>query len=280
MSEEVAAPAVEVAPQAQEPSQPTTDVNTEVETPQGEGKPEKTPQELAFEKRIARQTAANRETQRQLQEERAQREAVQKRLAEYEARKPLDDKPSKDDFDNEDDYIDAVADWKINQKAKAAEKKEPNIDEIVEQRLKVKEQETAFRTKEENFRKENPNYDDATVVVNGLMANVNPNHPSTKAFAQVLLTAPNPPALIHYLGTHPAEAVKMLQMNPFEITDALGEIIDNKLAPTAKVNNDPAEIPEALPKPPSAIRGSVKVNKTPEQMTGRELLEKYMPKGR
>lgn len=280
--------ATQVATPAQEPSNPVTEVNKDTEAPQ-EAVEAKEPTEAekaqkAFEKRIARQTAANRESQRQLQEARA-------KLAEYEAKlaatKPLDDKPSPDNFEDHEAYTDALADWKLAQKEKAAAEKakEPNVDEIVEQKLKQKEMEISFKAKEDEFRKATPDYDQATSVVNGLLAHVSPNHPSTQAFATELLNAPNPPALVHYLGTHPQEAIAMMRMSPAEIQDQMGVIIDKltdaQTSTTAAVADGETIVPKAaLPKPPSSLQGSTRVNKSPDQMTGRELLDKYMPKGR
>lgn len=268
---------------AQEPSVTSPEVNQQdAQTPEVvDGKPpelsEADKAKAAFQKRIDRQTAANRDQQRQLQEEKRLREAAEKRIAEYEAKtNPLDDKPNPDNFDDYEKYTDALTDWKIAQRDKAsAEKtKEPNVDEIVSQKLKMKEVETSFRQKEEDFRKATPDYDRATEVVNGLLKHVDPNNDSTKAFSTTLLNAPNPPQLIHYLGTHPDVAIKLMTMSPFEIQDTLGEIIDNLSGATLPETEQQA--PKAsLPAPPTAVRGSTKGVKNPDQMTGRELLDKY-----
>jgi len=283
--------ATQVATTAQEPSNPVTEVNTDTEAPastEGEvAKAEPTEAEKArraFEKRIARQTAANRESQRQLQEARNRIVELEKATAKAD---PLADKPSPDNFEDHEAYTDALADWKLEQKekAKAEKAKEPDVDQLVDQKLKQKEMETSFKAKEDEFRKATPDYDKATDVVNGLLAHVNPNHPATQAFATELLNAPNPPALVHYLGTHPQEAIAMMKMSPAEIQDQIGVIID-KLADVqtntqAAVADGETIVPKAaLPAPPTALTGATRVNKSPDQMTGKELLAKYMPKGR
>lgn len=271
---------VQVAEIAQEPSNPVTEVKETEASP--EAKPEKSQEQIAFEKRIARQTAANKETNRQLQEART-------RIAELEAQtakaNPLADKPNQDNFDTLEEYAEALADWKIEQRSK--EVKEPSVEDKVSDALKVKEAELSFRTKEEAFRASNPDYDKATQVVNGLLKYVDPNSDGTKAFATTLMNAPNPPALVHYLGTNPSEAIAMMQMSAFEIQDRLGMIIDQLDAPKAASSNN-AEEPEEeqlkappLPAPPSALKsGNAKASKSMEDMSGKELLARFMPSGR
>jgi len=256
---------------AQEPSNPVAEVN-ETETPeQSEKPPEKTPDQIAFEKRIARQTAANRETNRQLQEARNRIAELEKATAKAD---PLADKPHIDNFDTPEEYAEALADWKLDQKTNAP--KEPSVEDKVQQELKRKEFETTFQQKEADFRKSAPDYDKSTEVVNGLLKYVDPNHPSTQAFSTTLLNAPNPPALVHYLGQNPREAIALMSMDPFEIQDRLGVIID-QLAETAPVQAGKTEtLAPNLPTPPSALKtGSTKVNKSVEEMSGRELLNRY-----
>lgn len=281
MSTENPAPAVQVAtPVVQEPSVPSTEVNPTDEPAKAESPElsEADKAKIAFEKRIARQTAANRDQQRQLQEEKRLREAAEKRIADYEAKSnPLADKPKPEDFESQEEYTDKLADWKLAQKEKEREQKtkEPNIDQIVEQKLKVKETELKFRTKEQAFSAKTPEYEKSAQVVNGLLKHVDPNHPSTQAFSSVLMNAPNPPELIHYLGTHPDVAIGLMNMSPFEIQDQLGVIIDQLSdAPMPVANGGDEPIPEALPAPPSPLKGSAKAPKSPDKMSGKELLER------
>ena len=96
------------------------------------------------------------------------------------------------------------------------------------------------------------------------------------------MNAENPPALINYLGANPKEIMTLFNaQTPVEVQFALEDIIE-KLGGTTQTasgeaDDEPvAQTPKALPVPPSAIKtGTTKVNKTPDQMTGRELLNKY-----
>ncbi len=70
----------------------------------------------------------------------------------------------------------------------------------------------------------------------------------------------------------------MMGMNPFEITEKMADIIEQLSDARAPQG---AKVPEALPTPPSGIRSSnAKAGKSIDQMTGKELLAKYMPTGR
>ena len=293
MTTEIAAPAVEVAPQAQEPSSPTQDVNKEVEAPQGQAEdidPVEAKKIIAAQnKKIERQQAANREQKRQFEDARA-------RIAEYEQKlaakpDPIADKPNPDNFDTTEDYADALADWKNDQKAKeTAEKaKEPDVEKLADQKAQWKLKEIDFNSKQDSFRKENPNYDNNAQVVNQFLALAKKDDPRFGTFSTILMNAENPPALINYLGENPKEIMTLFNaQTPVEVQFALEDIIEKLGQKTASGEDDGepetnsvAQTPKALPEPPSALKvGATKVNKAPDQMSGRELLNKYMPKGR
>lgn len=285
MITETAPVAEQVATTAQEPSQPTKEVNKEVEAPTGdEGKPALSEHEKIIQaqnQKIARQQAANREQQRRFEDAR-------KKIAEYEAKlaaKPdaIADKPNPDQFDTDDAYADALADWKIAQreKAKAEEPKQPDVEKLAFDKAKWMLKEQEFNGKQESFRKENPNYDANAGVVNQFLALAKKDDPRFAAFSTVLMNAENPPALINYLGENPKEIMALFNaQTPLEVEFALEGIVEKLGVNTAEGETD-SVLPKALPTPPSAIKtGTTKVNKTPDQMTGRELLNRYMPKGK
>lgn len=284
MVNEAAPVAEQVATTAQEPSNPTVEVNKNVEAPQEQSTVEIDPVEAkktieAQNKKIARQQAANREQQRQFEDAR-------KKIADYEAKlaaKPdaIADKPNPDQFDTDDDYADALADWKIAQreKAKAEETKQPDVEKLASDKAKWMLKEQEFNGKQESFRKENPNYDSNAQVVNQFLGLANKNDPRFAAFSTVLMNAENPPALINYLGENPKEIMALFNaQTPLEVEFALEGIVEKLgVSHTAGEGEpDSVQTPKALPTPPSAIKtGTTKVNKSPDQMSGRELLNKY-----
>lgn len=281
--------APEAAPQVAQAQEPSTVTEVKTDSPPEEGqgdKPEITLEEAKKElerqnRKIARQTAANKDIQRQLQEDRRLREAAEARIREYEAKvNPLADKPNPDNYDTTEDYAEALADWKLNQKqAEANKPKGPSVEDQVKQQVEFEKKALDFRSKEDAYRQSTPDYDKNATVLNAMTAGLNPQHPSTIAFSTALFRYENPPEIINYLGSNPAEVASMMKMTPFEITEKMGEIIDQLT--DAKPAVSAAPVPAALPQPPSAIKGSnAKVAKSFDDMTGRELLNKIMPKGR
>jgi hypothetical protein len=274
MTTDLAVTAAQDATQAQEPS--TVEVNTDPQAPEGNTPEPK--EELVPLKKVNRMRAALGDKERQLQ-------AAQERIREYEsklaAQAPRDDKPNPDNYDDPDAYADALADYKIAQReaAKAEESKKPDVDALADQKAQVKLKEIEFVKKQEEFRQATPNYDQNAQVVNQFLALANKNDPRFAAFSTVLLNAENPPALINYLGENPKEIMTLFNaQTPYDVSETLEGIIEKLGAPqSAGDDEEPAIMPKAnLPTPPSALKsGATRVNKTVEQMSGRELLNKY-----
>jgi hypothetical protein len=271
--------------QVAEPVQPTTaqepstapEVKVEAPAVETPAAPVKTPEQ----KRIDKLTARNKDYERQL-------EAARSRIAEIEtsikSKDPEADKPKADDFNSPEEYADKLADWKLSQKEREkAEPKPPSTDEIRKQEREFAQKQMSFTQKENEFRSKEPKYDQSSAVVNQLMKLANPQDPSFAVFAQTIMDADDAPALIHYLGTNPQEALGLFGKSPAEVEDSLLVIIDKIGAPPTPPPQDGLEEdePRVLPTPPTPITASsAKPKKTADQMTGKELLAKYMPSGR
>lgn len=280
MTTDTAIEAAQVADEAQTTSDPVADVKPESEAPEGEvvkteGEIELTEVEkakaeakAAFEKRIARQTAANRDQQRQLQEAKA-------RIAELEKlsqSKPLDDKPNQDNFETLEEFTDALADWKLAQKEKAKgdeANKGKTVEDQVKAQVEFEKKRLEFETRENAYRANTPEYDQNAAVVNKFLGLANPQSESYQVFGQAVASSERAPELINYLGKNPQEIVEMFHMTPYELKDRLDEIIDT-------LADAPKATPRDLPAPPNAVKGSTRVSKSPDQMSGRELVDRYL----
>lgn len=269
MTEEIVAPVVtEVATEVvQDQSAPSSDSKqddapVQDDSPKAETTEKSEVDKLkeAYEKRIARQTAANRELQRRYEGIKAE--------AEKYASKPQDPaqgRPDQDDFSSIEEYAEALADWKADQKekAKAAEQGEQKtVEERAKELMEFEKRKLDFSAREEAFRAKEPGYDKAAAVVNTMMQVADHKNPSFNAFATVVLNAPDSPALINYLGNNPAEIVDMFGKSPFEVEDKLLTIIDslNNSAP----RNEPKR-PD-LPEPPSSLKGASSIKTDPMKM--------------
>lgn len=281
MTTDTAIEAAQVADEAQTTSDPVTDAKPESEAQEGEvvkteGEPElsevekaKAEAKAAFEKRIARQTAANRDQQRQLQEAKA-------RIAELEklsqSIKPLDDKPNQDNFETFEEFTDALADWKLAQKEKAKGEeanKGKTVEDQVKAQVEFEKKRLEFETRENAFRSREPEYEKHAAVVNKFLGLADPKSETYQAFGQTVASSERAPELINYLGKNPQEIVEMFHMTPYELKDRLDEIIDT-------FADAPKATPRELPAPPNAVKGSTRVSKSPDQMSGRELVDRYL----
>lgn len=268
---------------AQEPSAPVEDANKQQEASTEEGAdksadepkdetPEQKKDRLAkqqehFERREARHKKALQTQQRQLQEAKTRIAELEKLSAKAD---PLADKPTADNFDDIEDYAEALAEWKANQKEKAkaqGEGQKQTEQERIQQAIEFEKKKLNFESKQEAFRAKEPTYDKNAEVVNKVITLVNPQDPSFQAFAATVLNADDSPALINFLGQNPQEMLNLFGKTPFEVEDRLTEIIEslaNKPAPQAQPKAD-------LPEPPKGLSGSSSIKKDPMKMSKDEL---------
>jgi hypothetical protein len=166
---------------------------------EGEAKPKKTASE-----RIQELAAKRNEAE-------AKAEAAERKAAELEARiqamqaqaKPLEEdaRPVRSAYATDDDYIDAVADWKAKraiaerEKAQAQARAEAEQAEIASQ----------WSKRQEQVMKDLPDYAD---VIGKSEISV-PNH-----IHQAILESEQGPQIAYYLALHPDEAKKLALMKP------------------------------------------------------------------
>lgn len=256
---------IEDAATAQEPS--AEDVNdTEAQAEPSEEAPvedtgEETPVNPELEaasQKIKRQQATLKDWSAKLEEQSARIKELEQALS---GQKPTD-RPRFDDFDSEEDFAKALLEW--NENNQKTQPKQPTQQEIEQAERARIQAEMTFRMKEEQYRATNADYDKNAAYVNQLLKNVNPEHPSTKAFTQSMLSAENAPAVINYIGANPQEALAMLDMNPFEISEKILEI-------SQKVSAKPQTKAVKLPTPPNHVgTGAAKQKKDPSSLQGKD----------
>jgi hypothetical protein len=271
MSEEIVTPEVtEAATEVvQDQSAPSSDSKqddapVESDSPKAETTEKSEVDKLkeAYEKRIARQTAANRELQRRYEGIKAE--------AEKYASKPQDPaqgRPDQDDFSSIEEYAEALADWKADQKekAKAAEQGEQKtVEERARELMEHRLFEAEFLKKEQAFREKEPGYDKAAENINIVLDSgiIDKKHPSFQTFVSALMNAPDSPALINYLGNNISEVLGLLSKGPFEVEDKLLTIIDSLNSGAPKTEQKRPDLPE----PPSSLKGASSIKTDPMKM--------------
>jgi hypothetical protein len=230
-----------------------------------ETKPEDKPKvKGGFQKRIDRLI-------REKEQEREARERVEARLKELEAKsgkaeeKPApknDGRPNQDDFKTYEEYMEAITDWKVDQKLKAQaeqaelEAEQETVSEILES---YKERVTAAKAKYEDF-------DD---VVNESVKSPWPEKNATKmemaaaeAFRTAVFEDENAGEISYYYGKHPDEFLKLGGLTPAQVVKAVARLSD-KLGPveteekeeTEEVEEKPAKIVSKSAPPIKPVSG-------------------------
>lgn len=187
--------------------------------------------------------------------------------AEPEKPKPTETpKPKQEDFEEYDKYVEALTDWKVDQKIKAQNKE-----------AQEKEMDGRTAEAEKDFRKKldegKERYSDFEEVA------MNPTAPITQAMVQILHECENPADIAYYLGRNTKECAAISNMTPFQAAKAIGKIeaeikVELEKNPPPPPPPPPEKKPEkkvtAAPAPIVPIGSREVVTKDPEKMTQAE----------
>ena len=244
----------ETEPETEEPG--TEPEAEEEEEPENEPYSDKERQKLpkGVEKRLAKMRKKQGDAERRAEAAEMELEAL-KRKQELAKSTEIGEKPKVDDFETEEEYLEALADYKINKKyaeleAKKAEQLEAKVAKerkIIERRKQEKLQ--------ESFGKAAKKYKDFNETVKDVFI--------SNAMAEVLAIIPNAGDVAYYLGKNPDITEDIASMPTVETVLAIQEI-SNKVKPK-KTSKAPAPI-----NPIKTQGGNIK---TPEHMTMKEYIE-------
>lgn len=208
----------------------------------------------AMQKRIDRQTAQRFALQRQLDELRAQIPQPQK----------VDDAPKEADFNSYEDYLIAKGkhEAKKEYEAKISEAENAKIEKAYKERVEAGRQD--FVIKEAEFRKAVPDYDDAVEVLNEAIQSSNHNSTGFQVFKDVMLAAPDLPALSYHLGKNPELIEELQKMEPAKLAW--------KLIETALGLKKPKSESKQLPNPPKPLKEKGAPSKNLSGMSGKQVV--------
>ena len=229
------------APDAEEP-----EVELSADALEWKEKFEKTQQ--ATQKRIDRQTAANRQLQEQLNELTQRLEKSGSGHAEE------SNAPKQEDFDSYDDYIEAVTDYKAEQKAAAKERELLEAQKAAKQQEIYEAKQKQYESRVEAVKAEKPDYHEKEVVVEEIVDFAMKKDGVTdtiRMLTNAVLESENGARLVYELGNNPDKLEDMLAMNPYE---AVRELVMLENLPKA------VEKPKTPPQPIKPSSGSGKPN--------------------
>jgi hypothetical protein len=137
---------------------------------------------------------------------------------------PVDDKPKRDQFASEDEFVDKLTDWKLDQRDKSAN----------QQRQQA--QATATNTKTENLYKE-------AEKIPGFDRDAFEELPLTPVIAQALIESDAPAKLMAFMASNPEEVDRISTLSPARQAAEIGKL-EAKLAtaPPVKTTKTPAPI--------------------------------------
>lgn len=166
-------------------------------------------------------------------------------------------KPNQDKFETNAEYVDALTDWKLEQRDKAREERET--------RDRVKsEQATVFKSHTERveaFSKKTSDFMDVLEEVEDVSM--------SPAVQQILVESDNGPELMYELAKNREEFERINKLTPLAAARELGRI-ESKLAAQAAPKTDPKKITKA-PQPPTPINASGgSAEKDPSEMPYQE----------
>ena len=135
---------------------------------------------------------------------------------------PTSDRPTQAHFENVDDYVEAMADWKLGQHVQKANQH------------RQEQQEQAMSTKTENY------YAEAQKIP-GFDRDVFDELPLTRHIAEALIDSDAPAKLMAHMAAHPDEVERIAGLSPARQAAEIGKL-ETKLASVPKVSNAPAPI--------------------------------------
>lgn len=219
----------------------------------------------AMQKKIDRQTAAYNAAQKAIQERDA-------RLAELSnVNKPEVKEPSIDDFDTHEEYVNALADFRAEQRVRNKERELLQKQQQEAMNKMARERANLALQQEAEYIKENPRYEASKSEFESFVQTANVSPAVEQAIVESAFLG-NVPAVIDYFGANNGERMdelaKISQMSPIQAGIEIYKI-QQKLA------SKPKDVKEnqPLPKPVSAPKGSKKAKVLNSSVDGKDILK-------
>lgn len=231
---------------AHEAASEPAEVGKTTESTDGEGAQ---PKKKTAQERVAELANKRRDAEARAEAAERRSQELEQRLARLEASQnaPIETgtRPKREDFQSEDEYIDAVADWKLK-----SEKLKERAERI---NAEAQEVEAVFVSRLEKTRKEIDDFDE---VVGGSTVNV------PDFLLMAIKEADQGPLLTYYLAKHPEEARRIAAMRPVRAVRALLDLERELTAdPEPEPTSKPA--PKRAPEPITPVKGSTSHNPGP-----------------
>ena len=220
------------------------------------------------QKRINKLTKKMRTAERENEFNKKRADELEKKLKEYDFEVPGDDKPLKVDFDDEDEYIEALTDWKIEKKLGKTQQIAAKDEQIEAEQDAVKE---SYGELDNAIDSGKEKYEDFTDLV------MDKDLVISSEVTQILLDTEIPEDIMYYLASNPEESERISNLDPLRVAKEIGKI-ENSLE-TAEKNEVKKLVKKKVkkqskaPAPISSVRTDGVTEKDPNKMSPKEYRE-------
>ena len=197
-----------------EDSQELSSGDTEEHDSESEESEEKPKKKSGYKNRVKRLanklTAQEKETEFWRAEALKAKQNSSQEMEQEKAPPVAESKPDPDDFEEHSDYVEALTDWKLEQKLRDRDVR------TKEERLRENHQTkvSTFQEQVEGFKENHPDFDEAMESVNDI--------PMSSTVQEVVLESKVGPELMYGLAKNSEEYERICKLSPLEAAKALG----------------------------------------------------------
>ena len=239
----------------------------EEEEPEKKPEPEPEPSSSKVVKRIGDLTKKWRTAERERDFEKDKRREAEVKLKEFLSKVPDESRPLKEDFDDEDDYLEALTDWKIESRFKASQ---DSVAQEAEEKDEKQAIDDSYEGLDNAMDRGRDKYDDFESLVLAEDLIISPE------VMQILLDTESPEEVMYYLASNPEESARISELDPIRVAKEIGKIevrltkeekgeVKEKPKPSKKQSNAPAPI--------TPVKTTGVTEKDPNKMSPKEYRE-------
>ena len=184
------------------------------EEEESETKP-KPPAKDSVEKRIGKLTKKWRTAERSLNYEKSKRRELEAEIKRLKLQIPATDKPKLEDYEDTSDYLEALTDWKVEQKLKAQQAEATSETEEASELQAADEIADELDTIAAKGRDK---YDDYESVV------FDKDLTLTQEMVETIIQSDIAEEIFYYLGQNPDIAAELSEMTPFKAAKEIGKL--------------------------------------------------------
>ena len=212
----------------------------------------------SVQRRIDELTKKRRDAERERDYERTKRLELETELKTAKSAIPQGDKPQLEKFETELAYLEALQDWKLEQKFRVESEKVSKETASVDEKAVIDE---TYRELDEKMEKGRTKYADFNELV------LNEDLKISDAMVEAILFSDTAEDVLYYLGKHPGEAADIAKLPPLKIAHEFGKI-------EAKINAPPPRKKTTnAPEPITPVKTTGVTEQDPNNMTPREYRE-------